>query len=133
MQGFTGYGVRQQRARAGSLAYHAGRCAEEQAAALYLDCGAELLERRWRGKWGGEVDLIVRQGDYVVFVEVKKAATHAFAAERLTRRQMDRICASASEYSYLKCAGEMTYMRFDVVLVDDLGRVNVIENAFAAN
>ena len=131
-QGFRSY-TRQQRARAGALAYHAGQCAEEQAAAHYLENGAEVLARRWRGKWGGEVDLIAREGECIVFVEVKKAVTHTFAAERLSRRQMDRICASACEYAEIYAAGSLTQMRFDVALVDDFGRLNVIENAFGAN
>lgn len=133
MQYVAGYHARQQRARAGALAYHAGRCAEEQAAEYYVALGAELLERRWRGKWGGEVDLIFRHGEYIVFVEVKKASSHSFAAERLLRRQMDRICASASEYAHLHCDGDMTPMRFDAALVDDFGRLQVIENAFGTN
>lgn len=112
------------RARRGALAYHAGHAAEDQIVRRYEAVGCEVLERRWRGK-AGEVDLIVRDGASIVFVEVKKAATHADAAERLGRRQMYRICRAACEY-----AGLSAEMRFDAALVDDAGRVEVLENAF---
>lgn len=112
------------RARRGALAYHAGHAAEDQIVRRYEAAGCEVLERRWRGR-AGEVDLIVRDGHETVFVEVKKAATHAEAAERLSRRQMDRICQAACEY-----AGLAAEMRFDAALVDAHGRVEVLENAF---
>ncbi len=110
------------------MAHHGGRVAEEQVEALYRRGGLEIAARRWRGR-GGEIDLIAREGDRVVFIEVKSAATLAAAADRLSARQMARLCAAASEFVGGEPAGQDTEMRFDVALVDGAGRIDIIENA----
>ncbi len=115
----------------GAVSHHAGRVAEEAIATHYARLGAEILERRWRGSpGGGEIDLIVRDGDTVVFVEVKRAATHAGAAHRISRTQIERIHTAAGEFADALPDGLNTPMRFDAALVDDLGRIEVRENAF---
>jgi putative endonuclease len=113
----------------GAVAYHGGLAAESQVAVHYQRQGHSIAARRWRGM-GGEIDLIARDGDAVIFIEVKKASSHARAAERLSRRQMDRIYASASEFIGGEPAGQMTEMRFDVALVDSFGKIEILENAF---
>ncbi len=115
--------------RTGATGYHAGRCAEEIVAQHYLRGGYDLLEQRWRGA-GGEIDLIFRKGDAMVFVEVKKSSSMAAAAARVSRRQMDRIYASAGGYLAQCPAGLDTEARFDVALVDAAGSAEIIENAF---
>jgi putative endonuclease len=87
------------------------------------------VAERWRGA-AGEIDLVVREGARVVFVEVKAARSFDSAAQRLGRRQMDRLCAAAEEFVGQEPAGLLTEMRFDLALVDGSGRVRVIENAF---
>lgn len=109
--------------------YHAGLAAEDVVARTYAARGCAEAARRWRGK-GGEIDLIVRDGDSVVFVEVKKSRTHAQAVQRVTRRQMDRICMAASEFVGGEPRGSLTPMRFDVATVDGTGHVTVVPNAF---
>lgn len=106
--------------------------AEEIAARDYARRGRSIARSRWRSP-SGEIDLIVREGATVVFVEVKKAATFDRAALRLTRRQMDRICLSAQEFLAYEPKGILTDMRFDLALVDARGMVQVIENAFGEN
>jgi putative endonuclease len=111
----------------GARSYHAGLAAEELVASHYARRGHATAMRRWRGP-GGEIDLIARNGEGVIFVEVKHASSHAQAAERLSRRQMDRIHASASAYLGRLPKGELTEARFDVALVDGVGRIEIIEN-----
>ncbi|SEN37095.1 putative endonuclease [Pseudorhodobacter antarcticus] len=113
----------------GLVSYHAGLAAEAAVARHYADAGRVLAATRWRGR-SGEIDLVMREGAAVVFIEVKKAATHAEAALRLTSRQMARIYASASEFLAGEPAGQNTESRFDVALVDSYGRIEVVENAF---
>ncbi|MFA5538505.1 MAG: YraN family protein [Gemmobacter sp.] len=115
----------------GQRSYHAGLGAERAVERHYAEGGRVIAARRWRGR-GGEIDLIAREGGRVVFIEVKHSRTHAQAAERLSARQMARIYASAAEFLGGEPAGELTESRFDVALVDGLGRIEVIENAFAA-
>lgn len=114
----------------GRLAQLSGVLAEDMVARHLEALGLTVLARRWRGTVG-EIDLICRDGDCLVFVEVKQAATHADAAQRLGRNQMDRICAAACEYCVAKAGGMDREMRFDVALVDALGRVELLINAFA--
>lgn len=130
-QGFAPEIVGQARRRRGRLADLSGRMAENSVTLKYQDGGAELLASRWRGL-AGEIDLILREGDCLVFVEVKKSSSHAMAAQRLDRRQMDRICLAALEYVDRHGNG-LSEMRFDAALVDDMGRIDVIPNAFGMN
>lgn len=95
----------------------------------YEDLSHELAAARWRGK-GGEVDLIMRHGAQVVFVEVKKSASFARAATRLGRRQMDRLIAAASEFLEGEPTGQLTDVRFDLAMVNARGEVQIMENAF---
>ena len=115
----------------GTTNYHAGLEAERSVARSYLRLGYKFAAHRYRGK-SGEIDLIMRRDDDVVFVEVKKSKTHALAAESLSTRQMGRIYRSASEFLSGEPTGQDTPTRFDVALVDGQGRVDILQNAFAA-
>ena len=108
--------------------YQAGLSAEQAVARQYQRRGAILRETRWRGR-GGEIDLILSEGDAVVFVEVKKSRTHAAAVQRLTARQIGRILRSAEEYLGQCPKGLLTDARLDVALVDAQGRIDIIANA----
>ncbi len=97
--------------------------------ARYLREGCTLVARRWRGR-GGEIDLVLREGVTVVFVEVKRAATHAAAAERIGGRQAVRLHAAAEEFLASEPGGAASETRFDVALVDGAGRIEILPNAF---
>lgn len=120
-----------QRKIAGAVAYQAGKAAEDQVAQLYVQTGRPILARRWRGL-SGEIDVIAREGDTVIFIEVKQSKTHALAVEHLCERQMQRICLAASEFLGGEPDGLNTSARFDVALVDAMGRIEIMQNAFAA-
>jgi len=111
------------------MCYHAGLSAENRIAQDYESRGFVVARRRWRGS-GGEIDLITRDDNGLVFVEVKKSRSIAGAAERLSRRQMARIYASAEQYLAGEPDGQLTNVRFDVALVDNAGGFEIIENAF---
>lgn len=115
----------------GKTSYLSGLAAEEAVARRYGESGHSLAARRWRGT-GGEIDLVVRKGGELIFVEVKHSKTFARAAERVTPRQMARIYAAASEFLAGEPTGQDTPSRFDVALVDGIGRIDIVENAFAA-
>jgi len=114
----------------GLVSYRAGLAAEESVTRLYLRAGCTVAQTRWRGA-GGEIDIVIRDGASVIFVEVKKAATHAEAAIRLTARQMGRIYQSAAQFLASEPAGLDTESRFDVALVDASGQIELLENAFS--
>lgn len=115
----------------GAVSYHAGLSAEAQVARDYERRGLPVAAHRWRGK-GGEIDLIARDGNGYVFVEVKKSRSHARAAERLTQRQIGRLFDAAAEFLGQCKTGLNTLARFDVALVDAQGRIEIVENALAA-
>ncbi len=117
-----------QRQTRGRQNYHAGLAAEGIVERDYERRGGRIEARRWRGRYGGEIDLIFRDGDQLVFIEVKKSRSHDTAAYRVSPRQMARICSSALEFIGNEPKGQRTQMRIDVALVDGSGAVKVIEN-----
>lgn len=123
--------VADNRRHRGVLAYHAGASAERQVEDDYARRGYPIARRRWRGQ-SGEVDLIVHDGDGLVFVEVKKSRDHARAMEHLTPRQINRIWHAAEEYLTHTPRGALTDVRIDVALVDTHGQISILENAYMA-
>ena len=113
----------------GQRAYLAGAAAEDLVARHYEQHGYSVADRRWRGG-GSEIDLILRQGAALVFVEVKHSKTRDRAAARISQAQIRRIYASAGKYLENEPAGQLTEARFDVALVDGTGEIEIIENAF---
>lgn len=114
----------------GQIACSTGRLGEDAVCRDYLDRGYELISSRWRGK-SGEIDLILRQSEEYVFVEVKTAIRHDYAAGRIGQQQIDRIFQTAMEFCAELASGTLTLMRFDAALVDHAGKVEIIENAFS--
>ena len=115
----------------GQVSYLAGVAAEDSVADLYRRRGAVIAAERWRGQ-GGELDLIARDGDDVIFIEVKKSKTHGQAASHLSDRQIARLYAAASEFLADEPNGQLTPARFDVALVDATGQIDLLENALCA-
>lgn len=109
--------------------YHGGVAAERIVAQAYVRRGHDLAQVRWRGA-SGEIDLILRDGAALIFVEVKKSTSFGKAAHRISARQAQRIMGAALEYVATEPNGQDTEMRFDVALVDRIGQVEIIENAF---
>ncbi|MFE3836259.1 YraN family protein [Pseudogemmobacter sonorensis] len=120
------------RAARGLANFHSGHSAEEAVARHYGGNGGEIAARRWRAT-GGEVDLIVDDADgTLVFVEVKHAPTHDLAATRIGPSQWRRIAATADRYLARRYGHLDVDMRFDLALVDRMGRVEIVENAYMA-
>ena len=117
------------RRRRGQTAYHSGAAAELSVSRKYQDLGYHIAHNRWRGK-AGEIDLIFRKGDTVIFVEVKKSRDFDRAACRVGAPQIRRIVNSACEFLAGEASGQLTDSRFDVALVDQAGGIQIIENAF---
>ncbi len=111
----------------GLVSHLAGKAAESAVAAHYRSAGSVIVAERWRSS-AGEIDLIARDGEEMIFIEVKKARSHDEAACRLLPGQLARICSSAELFLEGEPAGQFTPRRFDLALVDDAGRVAIIEN-----
>ncbi len=114
----------------GKTSYLSGLSAEEAVASRYARRGHAVAARRWRGS-GGELDLVFRDGEGLIVVEVKKARDFARAAARFTRAQLGRIAGSVSEFVATEPRGQLTDVRFDLALVDGTGRIRIMENLWA--
>ena len=115
----------------GRVSYLAGLSAEDAVADHYRSLGREILAQRWRGQ-KGEIDIIARDGASLVFVEVKKSRDFARAAARVSAAQIKRLYATAAEYLGTLPNGQLQDARFDVVLMDEHGQHEIIENALCA-
>ncbi|WP_378955640.1 YraN family protein [Pelosinus sp. sgz500959] len=90
----------------------------EQAAADYLhQSGYEVLTRKYRTKIG-EIDIIAKLKDTVVFVEVKtrRSTRCGFPAEAVTYRKQQKIMNTAMYYLSYTDQTQL-YCRFDVIEV----------------
>ena len=72
-----------------------GRWAEWLAMVWLAAKGYRLLDHRARTA-AGEIDLVARRGEYLVFIEVKARATRAEALDSIGPRQRGRITRAAS-------------------------------------
>jgi putative endonuclease len=104
-----------------------GDFGEQAAAAHLIRQGYELLARKWRGPArarggpGGELDLVLRDGATLVFVEVRTRRQHGgqgSAEESVGPLKQARLIALA--YAYLEAAAVPpdTPWRIDVVALD---------------
>ncbi len=93
-----------------------GRFAESLSLALLRLKGYRVIARRFRSP-AGEIDLIVRRGSLVAYVEVKARRDIASAAESLGPAQRQRIRRAAGHF--LKGRPDLAGLdhRFDVMLV----------------
>jgi putative endonuclease len=106
----------------------------EDAAARFLESrGFKVLERNWRFRqW--ELDLVCRDKDTVVFVEVKtrRAGSMSTPADALDRRKRERLVKAASQYLTRHDLWDAP-CQFDLAGVVDTGTsmdVEHFENAF---
>ncbi|MCA6085780.1 YraN family protein [Candidatus Endomicrobiellum agilis] len=77
----------------------------------------------------GEIDIIARQGDTIVFVEVKyrKSSYSGTPQEAVTVKKRQKIIKSA--VVYIKQNGIKDDIRFDIASVDD-NKIEIINSAF---
>lgn len=111
----------------GQRAVLSGQSAEHCVERAYLRRGCTCLARRWRGS-RGEIDLVFRRGDLLVFVEVKSSSSFERAIESLHHRQLTRIQTTALEF--LDAHSDVSHldMRVDLAAVDGAGRFRVVPN-----
>ena len=97
--------------------------------------GYKILYRNFRGRTGGELDIVCRDGDTLVFVEVKTRGSEEFGRpfEAVRRDQQRRISRGALAWLRMLDNPDILF-RFDIVevLMRDSGkpRGQVIRNAF---
>lgn len=102
--------------------------AEERACALLRAEGHHIVARNWHCRFG-EIDVVTRDGDVLVFVEVKARSGEGFggAAAAIDARKRRRLKVAA--LAFLQETGSDLPCRFDVVLFSPSG-VEMIPDAF---
>ena len=110
--------------------YETGLWGEDTAKSYLEDeCGMSCLEHRYRTKCG-EIDLIMLDKDYIVFIEVKTriSGKPGCGLESVNRRKQQRIAKAAT--LYLMQHKMLNHaIRFDVIEVRD-DEFLYIPNAF---
>lgn len=113
-----------------------GRCAHARGvdaeafarAALERDGWTVLAQRLRTG--AGELDLLAERDGLLAIVEVKARPHLVQAAFALSARQQNRLIAAAEAVLADHPEWGRSGVRFDLVLVDDAGRVRRIADAF---
>lgn len=107
-----------------------GQFAESQARAFLEKNGLRFLEQNYRCR-GGEIDLIMQDEDYYVFVEVRMRQNpgHGSGTESITRGKQRRIIRSALHYLQKIGGMDKVDCRFDVLAIDT-GEISWTRDAF---
>ncbi|HJV87170.1 MAG TPA: YraN family protein [Noviherbaspirillum sp.] len=108
----------------------AGDAAEDRALHFLEQQGMTPIARNFRCK-GGEIDLVMRHRDTLVFVEVRKRGTARFggAAASVTARKQARLVIAAQVF--LQRYKIPPPCRFDVIAIEG-ERINWLQNAIEA-
>lgn len=107
-----------------------GNQKEELAVNFLLEQGMQILERNYFFS-GGELDIIAKDKEYLVFVEVKyrKNTGYGFPSEAVTATKQKKMILGAKKYMYERRIAYDTPCRFDVISICG-EEINRIENAF---
>lgn len=114
-----------------------GKAAEDLAAAYLETRGLAVLARNLRCK-GGELDILCRDGDILVVVEVRQRGGAQFggALASVTRQKQRKIIRAARFHLQRHAAWQRCVLRFDVIGLDGLPdgkhRLAWVKDAFRA-
>ena len=111
-----------------------GRRGEALAARHLRRNGFKVLHRNFRAPRGGEVDLVCREGNELVFVEVKTRSTRDFGspASAVNREKQKLIARGALAWLRMLDNPDIIF-RFDIVevVIDESGTsFNIVRAAF---
>ena len=95
-----------------------GDWAEQLACDWLIARGLELIAQKFRTRYG-EVDLIMQDGNCLVFVEVRyrKNSSYGSAEDSITAKKCQRLIATAEKYLLTKGLNNNTAIRFDAVAI----------------
>ena len=102
---------------------------ERLACSFLTESGLRLLKRNYRCRQG-EIDLVMREADTLVFVEVRFRSSTRFGtpAETVDVRKQRRLTTAARHY--LQHNPNNLACRFDVIAISGADRIEWIRNAF---
>jgi putative endonuclease len=97
-------------------AFRTGLSAESRAAAFLMAKGYRILAKRFRTPHG-EIDIVARRRNLIVFLEVKARASLDDAAYAVTPRQQQRIIDAAQGWLMAHPEHADFELRFDAMLI----------------
>lgn len=109
-----------------------GFAAEEQARIFLKAQGLQWIESNYHSRWG-EIDLIMRDKNCLVFVEVRVRSSKSFggAAASVTYTKQQKLIKTAMIYLLSKKLDESQPIRFDVLGFEGENReIDWIKHAF---
>lgn len=115
------------------MSLYNGHQAEEMAKQYLIAQGLEWVESNFRTKLG-EIDLIMRDKTYLIFIEVRKRASPFFggAIESITHQKRQKILKTASLFLQRYQHYSKNPIRFDVICIEGKqAQINWIVNAFS--
>ncbi|MBL0214693.1 MAG: YraN family protein [Myxococcales bacterium] len=106
-----------------------GASAEERATVALEAAGYSIVARNWTCAVG-ELDVVARDGDILVFVEVRSraSASHGHAAEMVTASKRAKVTRVAQMYLGLERPA-FAECRFDVVAIT-AGELAIVKDAW---
>jgi putative endonuclease len=113
-------------------AFQSGISAESRAAAMLLVKGYRILARRYRSP-AGEIDIVAKRRNALVFVEVKTRASYEEAVEAVTEQQQRRIVRAAECWLAARPQDGEGDVRFDVIIITPGKLPQHIPGAFDAD
>lgn len=111
----------------GKNAFTSGLTAEQLAENYLIKHHWSILHKRFRCPLG-EIDLIVQQKDWLLFVEVKKRKILKEALSAISEKQKSRLIQSALYYIDLNNLTNINNIQFDLIAVNQQNQIIHIQN-----
>lgn len=95
--------------------YHIGKLGEDISVKFLIYKGYRILDRNFHSNCG-EIDIVAKNGEYIIFIEVKTRSSILFGTpiEAVNREKQKRIYMTAKYYLYKKKLAN-SFIRFDVI------------------
>lgn len=114
------------------MTQQAGQQAEHKALNYLMEQGLKLITQNYSCRLG-EIDLIMRDGSYLVFIEVRFRSNMSFGdgVASITYAKRQKIIKTTSHYMIKHNIQEKFPIRFDVIAINGTsGSISWIKDAF---
>lgn len=113
--------------------YQTGKLAEKIAKIILFIKGYKILTSNFvtgKGTNAGEIDIIAKKSNIIIFIEVKKRTSLEEAAYSINNKQKQRIINGAKSFIKQLKANKNYDFRFDAFIFDNKLKFKHIKNAW---